>query len=645
MASVTGNEMVPGLFAELYDGADFGRVKEAKLVKRVRVAFERPASSLGTVLPMSFKWSGLLVVPPGGISVRFMVQSHGTAELSLDNNLLVSAHADANGKIVQPGVTTMSEGVHHVELKVSRIRYAGGQETVGLSWQPTGEEMQSVPSTVFSHLRRDELEMLKVASQSEAKKARRKGTVQPPSDAELAEGRKRVKAKFATLYADTTPIVRQSLARKLGDEAGASSDATEHYALLREAADVSAGAGDIKGAMLCVDAIVSEFKVDEPELELAVLSSGMHTKVPAAYHELGEAAMQVADDASAADELETAFRAASLAETAFGAGKDEELPRAKARAKDLRDLQQQFARIAPLIKKLHDDPNDADANTKAGRFFCLSAGRWEKGLPMLAKGSDLSLKALAEAEASSPADADAQLKLGDGWWDRAATESSSSAPRCKERACFWYLQVRAANSAALPERDLQRLATLSRTIDLLPLIDPDALTNGGWKREHGALVSSDMFGTTLELPYQPVGDFDFIVEYTPTRGEGNFVQGFPANNTRLNWKVGSLFANFDPVFRRPGSYGPMLRGAIQYQLGHRYTSVVQYRRSGVRGIVNGVLLREWATDYSEVPNTLGSRMVNGVIVRDSGKSLCISCQAVDVVITAIRVVEVPRSVK
>lgn len=646
---VSSKDIGPGLVAELYDAADFGHVKEAKLVKRVRVAFERPASSVGTVLPMSFKWKGLVVVPPGGISVRFMVQSHGTVELSVGPRLVLSGRGGVDGKIAAPGILTMNEGLHDVVLKVSQIRYAGGQETVGLSWQPTGEEMQSVPSAVLSHFRKDELDMLANGAESaEQKPKARKGTALPPSDAEVAEARKRVKAKFATLYADNAAIVRQSLARKLSDEAGASTDATERYALLREAADVSAGAADIKGATLCVDAIVAEFKVDQPEIELAVLTSAMHAKSPVAYHELGEAAMQVADDAGDGDELEVAFRAASLAETAFGAGKDEELPRAKARAKDLRELQQQFARIAPLLKKLHEDPNDADANSKAGRFFCLSAGRWEKGLPMLAKGSDLPLKALAEAEALAPAEPDGQIKLGDGWWDRAAPESPSTASRCKERACFWYLQARAANPAAFPERALQRLATLSRRIDLMPLLDPDAVTRAGWKRDHGALISGELYGSSLTLPYQPVGDFDFIVEYTPTRGNGNLLQGFPVNNTRLNWEVGSNFANFEPLALRVGSYGPMLRGAIVLQPGRRYTSVVQFRRSGVRGIVNGVTLRDWVTDYSELGPNYAARAgvgFNGADRAVDNKSLTLGCSGVDVVIHAVRIVEVPRSVK
>ncbi len=48
-----------------------------------------------------------------------------------------------------------------------------------------------------------------------------------------------------------------------------------------------------------------------------------------------------------------------------------------------------------------------------GTFFCLLKGDWEKGLPMLAKGSDAALKKLAEQELAKPAEAPKESWLGD----------------------------------------------------------------------------------------------------------------------------------------------------------------------------------------------------------------------------------------
>ncbi|MDB5298580.1 MAG: hypothetical protein JWO87_243 [Phycisphaerales bacterium] len=635
-----GDEVTPGLVAQLFDGADFGRVKETRLVRRVRVSFERPASSVGTVLPMSFKWKGLLNVPAGGMSARFMLQAHGNVELRVDDASVLTGRGAADAKAIGR-LVRLTEGLHPLVLSVSQIKYGGGQETVALSWQPDGEEMQLVPSAVLSHYRKDESAALAGTDDGSKKpKVARKGDLPVPSDAELLDLRKRVKAKFAALYADQTPIARQSLARKLAGEADTSADNAERYALLREAADISAAAGDLKSATLCVESIASVFKVDQFDLQLLVLTTASHAaKTPPAWREVGESAMQLSDQAGEADELDVAYRAATVAETAYAAAKDEEAPRAKARVKELRELQQQFAHVAPLIKKLHDDPEDPDTNMKAGRFFCFTAGRWEKGLAMLAKGSDAGFKALAEAEALTPADADAQLKLGDGWWDRSGSESPATANRCKERACFWYLQARASKPDTFPDRVYQRLGTLSRTIDLLPQIELDAnAANLGWKRDHGALICTGGFGTPLKLPYEPFGDYDFIVEYTPTRGNGSLLQTMPVNGTSLSWALNNNYSNFEPLALRPGSWGPMLRGRVVIQPGHRYTSVVQFRHTGVRAIVNGILIREWATDYSELGVGFGARA-------GAAKCLSLSCSSQEAVIQTIRVVEVPRSSK
>jgi hypothetical protein len=640
LPALKGDEVVPGLVAQLFDGADFGSVKETRLVRRVRVSFDRAGATIGASLPMSFKWSGLVNVPAGGIDARFMIQSHGKVELQVDGAPILTGRG---GDAMTAGrVLHLAEGLHPLVLSVSQIKYGGGQESIALSWQPNGEEMQVVPSAVLSHYRKDELS-IGASANDVSRKPRivRKGDLPVPSDADLVELRKRVKAKFASLYADQTPVVRQSLARKLADEAGTTSDNAERYALLREAADVSASVGDLGAATHCVEVIASAFKADQFDLQLNVLTTASRAvKAPATLHDVAAAAMKLSEQASDADEIDVAFRAASIAETAYTAAKDDEAPHAKARVKELRDLQAQFARVAPLIKKLHEDPDDAETNMKAGRFFCFTAGRWDKGLPMLAKGSDAGFKALAESEALTPADAEAQIKLGDGWWDRAASESPATAPRCKDRACFWYLQARAGNAAALPDRVLQRLSTLARTIDLLAAVDLDSIPNAGWKRDHGALVCTGGFGVPLQLPYEPVGDYDFIVEYTPVRGNGSLLQTMPVNGAYLSWMLNEGYSNFEPLALRQGSWGPMLRGRVAVQAGHRYTSVVQFRRNGVRAIVNGVLIREWATDYSELG--VGGRFG---IRAGSEKSLSLGCSGQDAVIHTIKVVEVPRNVK
>ena len=670
-ATVNSKGMVGGLIAEMYRGPDFTSFQEARLVPRIRINYEGPAGEA----PFSIKWSGFINIPAGGMSVTFFM------------NVRAAMIVEVDGQSVDSGPTghgvKLAEGSHSITVKLSHIiNPTGHRQVIMLRWVPAGEEMQTVPSAVFSHYKKDEPIGILASSVGSSTNvpssvsgppqgdrpvpapapvapppAPRKADVPPPTDAQLADLRKTIKTKYATYYAQPGLIVRQALVKKLLEAVDISTSTAERYALLRETSDLAAGIGDLKTALSCDDAITGIYKVDESELKLATLATAQHgPKNSTLSHELGVAAMEVSDHALEAGDYDVAVKAARLAENALGTSKDDDAMRAKARIREVRDIQAQFARIAPLMKKLKENPNDADTYLKVGRYFCFTAGNWEKGFPMLAKGSDIALKDLSELELNAPTNDDAQLKLGDAWWDKATSENLLSAIKCKERASYWYEKVRYGRAEEVPDQVLQRLATLSRTIDLAarvkldqPAADPNdgpvarklllQQQQSGWKREHGALVSGgNGFNSVLDLPYRPVGDYDFIVEFTVTRGNGGISQGMPVRGLTMSWTINPNFANFEPVALRPGSFGPILRGDIPIVTGRRFQSVVQFRRGGVRGIINGTLIRDWATDYTELQS--GYRAA-----RTDPKNLSLRCTAPEVVIHAIRVVEVPHGQK
>ena len=115
------------------------------------------------------------------------------------------------------------------------------------------------------------------------------------------------------------------------------------------------------------------------------------------------------------------------------------------------------------MEKLKTHPNDPDANLLAGRYHCLVRGSFDKGLPLLAKGRDPSLKAAAEAELAPPATPAAQKAAGDLWWDQAAKETTAAAAdACKARAGRWYRLAEPHLTGLLKLTAQQRLATLPR---------------------------------------------------------------------------------------------------------------------------------------------------------------------------------------
>ena len=57
--------------------------------------------------------------------------------------------------------------------------------------------------------------------------------------------------------------------------------------------------------------------------------------------------------------------------------------------KEIGQLRQEYERIKPAADKLKKDPTDPDANLDVGKYLCFAKGNWEKGLPLLAAGSNV----------------------------------------------------------------------------------------------------------------------------------------------------------------------------------------------------------------------------------------------------------------
>jgi formylglycine-generating enzyme required for sulfatase activity len=87
---------------------------------------------------------------------------------------------------------------------------------------------------------------------------------------------------------------------------------------------------------------------------------------------------------------------------------------------------------------LASKPNDPAANLAVGQFDCFVKAEWDRGLPLLALGSDAELRALAEKELAGVSDAGAQVELGDGWWALSETEAGLARDHLREHAAKWY---------------------------------------------------------------------------------------------------------------------------------------------------------------------------------------------------------------
>jgi hypothetical protein len=120
--------------------------------------------------------------------------------------------------------------------------------------------------------------------------------------------------------------------------------------------------------------------------------------------------------------------------------------------------------VVQAILKLLDNPEDADANAVAGRYFCFETDSWEVGLPLLAHGGDRDCAAVAAMELLKPALPAQQVELADRWYEMSAKAFGPAKEAMLERSLRWYDLAAPALTGITKARIDKRLE------DLIPLV-------------------------------------------------------------------------------------------------------------------------------------------------------------------------------
>jgi predicted Ser/Thr protein kinase len=142
-----------------------------------------------------------------------------------------------------------------------------------------------------------------------------------------------------------------------------------------------------------------------------------------------------------------------------------------------------------------------------------------------------------------------------------------------------------------------------KAVDLLPSVevDFDALS-GAWTRKDGAILVESGAPARLEIPYRPPEEYDVRLTFTRHAGEYCVSLLLSRRGTSFIWVMEPTGRfGFERVYgqdflRNPTSVpnGPVL------EPGRPHTAVVQVRRDGLRAFIDGRLIREWKTDYSDL---------------------------------------------
>jgi hypothetical protein len=344
--------------------------------------------------------------------------------------------------------------------------------------------------------------------------------ISSPSEEEQRKVEKVIKDTYKSEYQKGAPPERLALAQKLLKEGvEAKADASTQYVLLREAREIAAKGGDHATALSATAETVKVFDVDDLKLKTEtwdLLSrSTIATQSPKL---LAESYATLSQTAITMDRYDEAF---TLAKKAEAFAKDPKLARflaaiqqQSARAADLQKAYQ-AQKVKPAAEILRTRPDDADASAVVGKFYCFDKLDWEKGLPLLARGSDETLKSLAEKELARPTDPVAQMTLADEWWTVSTKESNSGRKKAMQaRAVSWYELAEGRLSGPAKEKVQKKVLqylNAQNAVDLLKLFNPQSI-GGEWTFVGGALISPKINKIhALPIPYEPPEEYDLII--------------------------------------------------------------------------------------------------------------------------------------
>src|SRR5262249_7599322 len=111
-------------------------------------------------------------------------------------------------------------------------------------------------------------------------------------------------------------------------------------------------------------------------------------------------ALAQVETALADDNYDAALRMLDAAEAALRKGKmgDKNLALIASGRAEVQGFQSAYRAVAAAREKLVQAPADAGANLVVGKHLCLFHGRWDEGLPLLAKAGAAELARLARQD-------------------------------------------------------------------------------------------------------------------------------------------------------------------------------------------------------------------------------------------------------
>ncbi len=322
-----------------------------------------------------------------------------------------------------------------------------------------------------------------------------------PDEAALAKALAAQKEHYKADYARKAPEDQLVLcARFLQPGRENRNDPAAWFVLLREARDLAVQVERPRLAIEAINELNRWFLIDAPGMKVEALTTLGKSDNKALLHSVMRTALAQVSQALDEDNGEGASRLIGIAEAAAAKCKadEDQLREIAVTREDVENFRKEYAAIAAAREKLKQTPADPAANVLAGKHLCFFHGRWDEGLPLLAKGNDKLLQGLAQKELARPEDPKVQTQLGDAWWLIGRQEKGRRELNLQARAMHWYERCEPKLAGANKTRVADRVKEVEeREKARIPRLFPGSFYGRGTEdrilllRENGGTMRSE----------------------------------------------------------------------------------------------------------------------------------------------------------
>jgi hypothetical protein len=310
-------------------------------------------------------------------------------------------------------------------------------------------------------------------------------------------------------------------------------DPAAEYALLNEARNQAAEAGDFNLAMEITDRLAAKYRSDAfaekaAALEIALDRRRKRPDARIACARLGLVGFDACDKAIAEDAFSQARKIAEIVQAAAEASTSRPLiTKATNLTEEISKLEAANAAQIAARQILAKEPDNPDANLAVGKYLCVMRNRWSSGLPYLTKCASQQIRNAAVLDLSTPSLVEKQLECGDQWWELALKTDGMQQKELQRRAVHWYQiaqnRLKGLDRARIDKRISEvLLPEVFEPIDLMETARLSKAVPHGRLLGDGRLVKISGDLAEVHLPTNLPQEFELLMELRrPNRTDGH----------------------------------------------------------------------------------------------------------------------------